>query len=211
MSVGHNAKTAAEAGLQPWLHGGSELEGGCGGGEAACARLSIRKSSIGLRRALDAPFAEVLPKDRADPHTTLREISDLPRRSTLRTSQRGRDKQASRQPSQSTGCRVCRVTGSKTPRGSRTHRLTKTHRLNRKVLFIGTGATLMTTSPPRPSSTSSLQLGLQAPWSRVASSAWLFWLRSWPLHWQRMAAVACGLALFQTIASRSTAGVCCTT
>ena len=42
----------------------------------------------------------------------------------------------------------------------------------------------MTTSPPRPSSTSSLQLGLQAPWSRVASSAWLFRLRSWPLHWQ---------------------------
>ena len=63
MSVGHNAKTAAEAGLQPWMHGGSELEGGCGGGEAACARLSIRKSSIGLRRALDAPFAEVLLKD----------------------------------------------------------------------------------------------------------------------------------------------------
>ena len=58
MSVGHNAKTAAEAGLQPWMHGGSELEGGCGGGEAACARLSIRKSSIGPRRALDAPFAE---------------------------------------------------------------------------------------------------------------------------------------------------------
>ena len=72
MSVGHNAKTAAEAGLQPWMHGGSELEGGCGGGEAACARLSIRKSSIGLRRALDAPFAEVLPKDCAlFPHTTL--------------------------------------------------------------------------------------------------------------------------------------------
>ena len=51
MSVGHNAKTAAEAGLQPWMHGGSELEGGCGGGEAACARLSIRKSSIGPPRA----------------------------------------------------------------------------------------------------------------------------------------------------------------
>ena len=43
MRVGHNAKTAAEAGLQPWLHGGG------GGGEAACARLSIRKSSIGPR------------------------------------------------------------------------------------------------------------------------------------------------------------------
>jgi len=41
--VGHNAKTAAEAGLQPWLHGGG------GGGEAACARLNIRKSSIGPR------------------------------------------------------------------------------------------------------------------------------------------------------------------
>ena len=71
MSVGHNAKTAAEAGLQPWMHGGSELEGGCGGGEAACARLSIRKSSIGLRRALDAPFAEVLPKDCAQIRTQL--------------------------------------------------------------------------------------------------------------------------------------------
>lgn len=46
MSVGHNAKTAAEAGLQPWLHGGD------GGGEAACVRLSIRKSSIGPRAGL---------------------------------------------------------------------------------------------------------------------------------------------------------------
>ena len=196
MSVGHNAKTAAEAGLQPWLHGGSELEGGCGGGEAACARLSIRKSSIGLRRALDAPFAEVLPKDCADPHTTLGKFrtSRGDRLSELHNAG-GTSKR--RQPSHSTGCRLCRVTGSKTPRGSRTHRLT---RVTGKVLFIGTGATLMTTSPPRPSSTSSLQLGLQAPWSRVASSAWLFRLRSWPLHWQRMAAVACGLALFQTIA-----------
>ena len=127
MSVGHNAKTAAEAGLQPWMHGGSELEGGCGGGEAACARLSIRKSSIGPRRALDAPFAEEHSSEGlcSVPAHNSREISDLPRRSTLRTSQRGRDKQASRQPSRSTGCRVCRVTGSKTPRGSRTHRLTR--------------------------------------------------------------------------------------
>ena len=46
MSVGHNAKTAAEAGLQPWLHGGG------GGGEAACVRLSIRKSIIGPRAGL---------------------------------------------------------------------------------------------------------------------------------------------------------------
>lgn len=46
MSVGHNAKTAAEAGLQPWLHGG-----GGGGGEAACVRLSIKKSSIRAARA----------------------------------------------------------------------------------------------------------------------------------------------------------------
>ena len=67
------------------------------------------------------------------------------------------------------------------------------------------GATLMTTSPP-PSSTSSLSLGFQAPWSRVASSAWLFLPRSWPLHWPRMAAVARGLAQSQTIASRSTLG-----
>ena len=67
------------------------------------------------------------------------------------------------------------------------------------------GATLMTTSPP-PSSTSSLSLGFQAPWSRVASSEWLFLPRSWPLHWPRMAAVARGLAQSQTIASRSTLG-----
>ena len=46
MSVGHNAKTAAEAGLQPWLHGGG------GGGEAACVRLSITKSIIGPRAGL---------------------------------------------------------------------------------------------------------------------------------------------------------------
>ena len=51
------------------------------------------------------------------------------------------------------------------------------------------GATLTTTSLP-PSSTSSLSLGFQAPWSRVASSAWLFRPRSWPLDWPRMAAVA---------------------
>ena len=65
------------------------------------------------------------------------------------------------------------------------------------------GATLMTTSPP-PSSTSSLSLGFQAPWSRVASSAWLFRPRSWP----RMVAVARGPALSQTIASRSTVVAC---
>ena len=69
---------------------------------------------------------------------------------------------------------------------------------------------VMITSPP-PSSTSSLSLGFQAPWSRVASSAWLFRPRSWPLHWPRMAAVARGLAQSQTIASRSTVVACCTT
>ena len=70
------------------------------------------------------------------------------------------------------------------------------------------GATLMTP----PSSTSSLSLGFQAPWSRVASqvasSAWLFRPRSWPLHWPRMVAVARGPALSQTIASRSSVVAC---
>ena len=62
MSVGHNAKTAAEAGLQPWLHGGG------GGGEAACVRLSIRKSIIGPRAGLQkgrrmcATFWKLEPK-----------------------------------------------------------------------------------------------------------------------------------------------------
>ena len=45
----------------------------------------------------------------------------------------------------------------------------------------------------------------------VASSAWLFRPRSWPLHWPRMAAVARGLAQSQTTASRSTVVACCTT
>ena len=47
--------------------------------------------------------------------------------------------------------------------------------------------------------------------TRVASSAWLFRPRSWPLHWPRMAAVARGLAQSQTIASRSSVVACCTT
>ena len=85
MSVGHNAKTAAEAGLQPWLHGGSELEGGCGGGEAACARLSIRKSSIGPRAGLQKGaqnVCDIFPRHllAVPPRGAL---SDLPRRSML--------------------------------------------------------------------------------------------------------------------------------
>ena len=67
MRVGHNAKTAAEAGLQPWLHGGG------GGGEAACARLSIRKSSIGPRAGRPKgvqSVCDILPKHLQSNSTT---------------------------------------------------------------------------------------------------------------------------------------------
>jgi hypothetical protein len=67
------------------------------------------------------------------------------------------------------------------------------------------GATPTTTSPPL-SSTSSLSLGLQAPWSRVASSAWLFRPRSWPLHWPRTAAVR-----QPSLAARRCSGLYCFT
>ena len=86
MRVGHNAKTAAEAGLQPWLHGGG------GGGEAACARLSIRKSSIGPRAGRPKgvqSVCDILPKCIFSPIPP-RGASDLPRRSMLRKRETGK-------------------------------------------------------------------------------------------------------------------------
>ena len=80
MSVGHNAKTAAEAGLQPWLHGGD------GGGEAACVRLSIRKSSIGPRAGLQKGaqnVCDIFSKASFGRSFPGRALSDLPRRSML--------------------------------------------------------------------------------------------------------------------------------
>jgi len=85
--VGHNAKTAAEAGLQPWLHGGG------GGGEAACARLSIRKSSIGPRAGRPKgvqSVCDILPKRIFSPIPP-RGASDLPRRSMLRKRETGKN------------------------------------------------------------------------------------------------------------------------
>ena len=83
MRVGHNAKTAAEAGLQPWLHGGG------GGGEAACARLSIRKSSIGPRAGRPKGVQSACDDVRTtkcilQSESTTRRASVLPRRSMLR-------------------------------------------------------------------------------------------------------------------------------
>ena len=72
MSVGHNAKTAAEAGLQPWLHGDG------GGGEAACVRLSIRKSSIGPRAGRPKgvqSVCDILPKCIFSPQSVGRRTS----------------------------------------------------------------------------------------------------------------------------------------
>ena len=96
------------------------------------------------------------------------------------------------------------------PRGAPTHLRRKkplfTDVAGTLQRYRGTGgATLMTTSPP-PSSTSSLSLGFQAPWSRVATSGLQHGcpgrgLGRCRLHWPRMAAVARGPARSQTIAS----------
>ena len=111
------------------------------------------------------------------------------------------------------------------PRGAPTHLRRKkplfTDVAGTLQRYRGTGgATLMTTSPP-PSSTSSLSLGFQAPWSRVATSGELQ-VFSMAVPAEVLAAAGCtGRGWQPSLAarrgprlllhSRSTVVACCTT